>query len=260
MQARPKKNLGQHFLHEMHTIDRLLHAIAPRSKDVMVEIGPGEGALSLPLLESLGKLVAIELDEELIPQLEARAVGHGKLTVIHANALKMEFTALSRHLGVSRIRLIGNLPYYLSSPLLFHCLGHSSAITDMHFMLQKEVVDRMAAPPGSKVYGRLSVMTQLACRIEPLFEVPPKAFRPPPKVNSTVVRLLPFREEERFDADPARLSAIVKAAFAQRRKTLGNALGQLLDSKAISAAHIDPRTRAETLTPGDFVQLAKRLP
>jgi 16S rRNA (adenine1518-N6/adenine1519-N6)-dimethyltransferase len=158
------------------------------------------------------------------------------------------------------LRLAGNLPYYISSPILFHCVEHAAAIEDMHFMLQKEVVDRMAAAPGSKVYGRLSVMLQLACRVEPLFDVPPESFRPPPKVDSAVVRLQPLPPEERHDADPAQLYAVVKAAFAQRRKTLSNALKQVMDSDAIRRADVDPRARAETLSPADFVRLAKVVP
>ncbi len=159
--------------------------------------------------------------------------------------------------GVPRLRLAGNLPYYISSPILFHCVEHAAAIQDMHFMLQKEVVERMAASAGSKVYGRLSVMLQLACRVEPLFDVPPEAFRPPPKVDSTVVRLVPLRPHELHDAPAEQLYAVVRAAFGQRRKTLANALKPLLDSDAIRRADVDPRARAETLTPADFVRLAK---
>ena len=156
-----------------------------------------------------------------------------------------------------QLRIAGNLPYYISSPILFHCIEHAPAIRDMHFMLQKEVVDRMAAEPGSKVYGRLSVMLQLACRVEPLFDVPPEAFRPPPKVESAVVRLLPLQPHELHDAPPEHVYAVVRAVFGQRRKTLANALKPLLDSDAIRRADVDPRARAETLAPTDFVRLAK---
>jgi 16S rRNA (adenine1518-N6/adenine1519-N6)-dimethyltransferase len=176
---------------------------------------------------------------------------------VHADVLKVDFTAMAHSHGVPRLRIAGNLPYYISSPILFHCVDHASAIADMHFMLQKEVVDRMAAEPGSKVYGRLSVMLQLACRVIPLFDVPPGAFRPPPKVDSSVVRLVPLAAHERHDADPERLHAVVKAAFAQRRKTLGNALRQVMDADAIRLADVDPKARAETLAPEDFVRLAK---
>lgn len=255
--ARPKKSFGQHFLHERRYIERIVAAIAPRPNDFLVEIGPGEGALTFPLLAVAGKLTAIELDTDLIPRLQAEAASIGELSIVHADVLKVDFTAMAQRAGVARLRIAGNLPYYISSPILFHCVEHAAAIADMHFMLQKEVVDRMAAEPGSKVYGRLSVMLQLACRVEPLFDVPPGAFRPPPKVDSSVVRLVPLPAEERHDADPARVYAIVKAAFAQRRKTLGNALRQLMDAQAIQAADVDPKARAETLAPGDFVRLAK---
>jgi 16S rRNA (adenine1518-N6/adenine1519-N6)-dimethyltransferase len=257
MNARPKKSFGQHFLHDRRYIERIVSAVAPRAEDFVVEIGPGEGALTLPLLAAAGKLTAIELDTDLIPGLQARAASMGELNIIHADVLKIDFTALAHSHGVQQLRIAGNLPYYISSPILFHCVEHFGAIQDLHFMLQKEVVERMAAEPGSKVYGRLSVMLQLACRVEPLFNVPPESFRPPPQVDSAVVRLLPLSPQEKHDADPQHVYAVVKAAFAQRRKTLGNALKQLLDSDAIRRADVDPRARAETLAPGDFVRLAK---
>lgn len=257
MNARPKKSFGQHFLHDRRYIDRIVSAVAPHAEDFVIEIGPGEGALTLPLLAAAGKLTAIELDTDLIPGLRARATSAGELHIIHADVLKVDFTALAHSHGVPRLRIAGNLPYYISSPILFHCVEHVAAIQDMHFMLQKEVVDRMAAEPGSKVYGRLSVMLQLACRVEPLFNVPAEAFRPPPKVESAVVRLLPLAPHELHDARPEHVYAVVKAAFGQRRKTLSNALRQLLDSDAIRRADVDPRARAETLAPADFVRLAK---
>ncbi|KZC42499.1 MULTISPECIES: 16S rRNA (adenine(1518)-N(6)/adenine(1519)-N(6))-dimethyltransferase RsmA [Rhodanobacter] len=257
MNARPKKSFGQHFLHDRRYIDRIVGAIAPRPEDFMVEIGPGEGALTLPLLAAAGRLTAIELDTDLIPALRSRAATVGELHVVHADVLKVDFSALAHRHGVPQLRIAGNLPYYISSPILFHCVEHAAAIRDMHFMLQKEVVERMAAEPGSKVYGRLSVMLQLACRVEPLFEVPPEAFRPPPKVESAVVRLQPLPPDERHDAVPEHVHAVVKAAFGQRRKTLANALRQLLDADAIRRAEVDPKARAETLAPADFVRLAK---
>ena len=257
MNARPKKSFGQHFLNDRRYIDWIVSAMTPRTEDFVVEIGPGEGALTLPLLAAAGKLTAIELDTDLIPGLEARAAAAGELHIIHADVLKIDFSALAHSHGVPRLRIAGNLPYYISSPILFHCVEHAAAIQDMHFMLQKEVVDRMAAAPGSKVYGRLSVMLQLACRVEPLFDVPPEAFRPPPKVDSAVVRLIPLAPHELHDARPEHVHAVVKAAFGQRRKTLANALKQLLDSDAIRRADVDPKARAETLAPEAFVRLAQ---
>jgi 16S rRNA (adenine1518-N6/adenine1519-N6)-dimethyltransferase len=257
MSARPKKSFGQHFLHDWRYIEGIVSAIKPRADDFVVEIGPGEGALTLPLLAAAGKLTAIELDTDLIPGLQARAASSGELQIIQADVLKVDFSALAHRHGVQRLRVAGNLPYYISSPILFHCVEHAAAIQDMHFMLQKEVVDRMAAEPGSKVYGRLSVMLQLACRVEPLFDVPAEAFRPPPKVESAVVRLVPLAAHELHDADPQHVHAVVKAAFGQRRKTLGNALKQLMGTDAILRADVDPKARAETLAPTDFVRLAK---
>ncbi|MDE2224914.1 MAG: 16S rRNA (adenine(1518)-N(6)/adenine(1519)-N(6))-dimethyltransferase RsmA [Xanthomonadaceae bacterium] len=255
MSARPKKHYGQHFLHERGVIERIVAAIAPRPDDRIIEIGPGEGALTLPLLQAAGRLTAIELDADLIEPLRLRAVSVGKLEIIHADVLKVDLTALA---GGGKLRLAGNLPYYVSSPILFHCLTHAAAITDMHFMLQKEVVDRMAAAPGSKVYGRLSVMLQLVCKVEPLLRVAPGAFRPPPRVESAVVRLTPLPQAQRPDpALAAKIDAVVRAAFNQRRKTLSNALRGLLDADAIRAAGIDPRARAEDVAPAGFVALAR---
>lgn len=257
MAAQPKKHYGQHFLHERGVIDRIVAAIAPRPGERIVEIGPGEGALTLPLLAAAGRLTAIELDTDMLAPLRERAVPVGELDIIHADVLKVDLTALA-HDG--NLRLAGNLPYYVSSPILFHCLAHASVIADMHFMLQKEVVDRMAAAPGSKVYGRLSVMLQLACRIEPLLRVAPGAFRPPPKVDSAVVRLLPLPATARPDPclAPA-IATVVRAAFGQRRKTLSNALRGLLDADAIRTAGVDPGARAETIAPQGFVELAKHV-
>jgi 16S rRNA (adenine1518-N6/adenine1519-N6)-dimethyltransferase len=252
--ARPKKHYGQHFLHERGIVERIVAAISPQPGDRIVEIGPGEGALTLPLLDAAHTLTAIELDAELIEPLRAAAQSRGELTIIHADVLEVDFTALA---GDGKLRLAGNLPYYVSSPILFHCLEHARAISDMVFMLQKEVVDRMAAPPGSKTYGRLSVMLQLACKVEPLLRVPPGAFRPPPQVDSAVVRLVPHATPLDAGVDHATVEAIVRAAFGQRRKTLSNALNGLLDADTIRAAGIDPRARAETVSPLQYVELAR---
>src|SRR5690606_16139032 len=189
-----KKALGQHFLHERGVVAKILLAIDPQPGERIVEIGPGQGALTFPLLERHGELTAIEFDRDLLAPLTEAARAHGALTLVHADVLDVDFTALA---AGTPIRLVGNLPYNLSSPILFHALDHAAAVRDMHFMLQKEVVDRMAAAPGSKVYGRLSVMLQASCEVTSLFTVGPGAFRPPPKVDSAVMRLVP--------RDPARI-------------------------------------------------------
>jgi 16S rRNA (adenine1518-N6/adenine1519-N6)-dimethyltransferase len=253
---RPRKRFGQHFLHDPGILRRIVAAIAPQPGQHIVEIGPGEGAMTLPLLREAGKLTAIELDRDLIEPLRDKARPIGELAIVNADVLTVDFAALAQG---GMIRLVGNLPYNISTPILFHCLDHAAAIADMHFMLQKEVVDRMAAAPGSKTYGRLSVMLQLRCTVEPLLKVPPGAFRPPPKVDSAVVRLTPLPASVLPHVDFATIGNIVRAAFGQRRKTLSNALSSLLDARAIAAAGIDPRARAEQLPPADFVALAQQV-
>lgn len=256
-----KKHLGQNFLHEQGVIDKIVQAIDPRPGDALVEIGPGQGALTFPLLRRHGALTAIEFDRDLHAPLLAAARAHGRLDLIEGDVLGVDFTALAARLGAAdgHIRLLGNLPYNLSTPILFHALAHAGAIRDMHFMLQKEVVERMAAPPGSKVYGRLSVMLQAHATVTPLFSVPPGAFRPAPKVDSAVVRLLPLAAERVAIADRALFANIVRAAFGQRRKTLRNALKGLADADAIASAGLAPEARAEQIPVAGFVHLANRL-
>ena len=251
--GRAKKALGQHFLHERAYIERIVDAVDPRPGDRLVEIGPGQGALTLPLLQRHGALTVIEFDRDLIAPLARAAAGAGDLEVIHRDVLDVDFSALA---GGTPLRVVGNLPYNISSPILFHVLDHAADIVDMHFMLQKEVVERMAAGPGSKAYGRLSVMLQAACLVVPLFEVPPGAFRPPPKVDSAVVRLAPRPAGEAGIADRERFAAVVRAAFGKRRKTLRNALSGLCDEACFQAAGIDPGTRAEQVPVAGFVRLA----
>ena len=253
-----KKNLGQNFLHDRGVIERIVLAIDPRPGDRIVEIGPGQGALTFPLLRRHGELTAIEFDRDLLQPLAAAAQAHGALSLLNANVLDVDFSALAAGgiPGDGPLRLVGNLPYNLSSPILFHALDHAAAIRDMHFMLQKEVVERMAAGPGSKVYGRLSVMLQAYCRVTPLFKVPPGAFRPAPKVDSAVVRLQPLPPGAVVVADRARFAHVVRAAFGQRRKTLRNALSGVVDATAIEAAGVRPDARAEQLSVADFASLA----
>ena len=252
----PKKNLGQHFLHERSVIEKIVLAVNPQPGDALVEIGPGQGALTLPLLRRHGSLTVIEFDRDLITPLMESAEGIGELTIIHKDVLKVDVGKLA---GEGRIRLVGNLPYNISTPILFHVLEHADAIIDMHFMLQKEVVERMACSPGSKVYGRLSVMLQAVCRVVPLFDVGPGAFRPPPKVDSAVVRLLPKAADEIGIADPLLFEALVRHAFGQRRKTLRNAVQAICSSADILAVGLRPEARAEQLHVSEFIALANHL-
>jgi len=253
---RPRKRFGQHFLHDAGVLRRIVSGIAPRPGQAVIEIGPGEGALTFPLLDTGIELTVIELDRDLAARL--RGMAHPRLRVIEADVLDVDFNALADAQGAP-LRVVGNLPYNVSSPILFHALDAAERIVDMHFMLQKEVVDRMAADHGSKAYGRLSVMLQSRCEVSPLFDVPPAAFRPPPKVDSAVVRLVPRPVDAIGIADPARFSQVVKAAFAQRRKTLRNTLAALANAEALTAAGIDPGMRAEQVPVTAFVQLANSL-
>ena len=256
-----KKHLGQNFLHDTGVIAKIVQAIDPRPGDAIVEIGPGQGALTFPLLRTHGELPAIEFDRDLHAPLQAAAREHGTLHLIEGDVLRVDFGALAAQRGDAggQIRLVGNLPYNLSSPILFHALDHAAAIRDMHFMLQKEVVERMAAGPGSKVYGRLSVMLQAYCTVTPLFVVAPGAFRPAPKVDSAVVRLLPTAADRIEVRDRAMFANVVRAAFGQRRKTLRNALHAVADSAAIEAAGLRPDARAEQVDVAGFVRLGNLL-
>jgi 16S rRNA (adenine1518-N6/adenine1519-N6)-dimethyltransferase len=250
---RPRKRFGQNFLHDPGIINRIVSAIAPQPSDRLVEIGPGKGAITLPLLQAAGRLQVVELDRDLIKPLQARCSGAGELVVHNADALKTDFCALS---GGGALRVVGNLPYNISTPLLFHLLAQSRCIADMHFMLQKEVVDRLAAAPGDGQYGRLSVMVQYRCEVTPLFTIGPGAFQPAPKVVSAFVRLQPWEKPPVTVQDEAMLGHIVRRAFGQRRKTLRNALRGILDDAQIRALDIDPTARAEVLGVDDFARLA----
>jgi len=249
-----KKRLGQHFLTDSYIIDRIVQAIDPQPGQQLVEIGPGQGALSLPLLRAHGCLTAIEFDRDLIAPLTAQTAGLGHLHLIQDDVLNVDLSQLA---GEKPLRLLGNLPYNVSTPILFHALKHAAVISDMTFMLQKEVVQRMAANPGSKIYGRLSVMLQAYCEVRALFDVPPQAFSPPPKVDSAVVRLVPRDSTNSLGIkNPLRFAQIVKAAFAQRRKTLRNALSQICSSQQMACAAVPEQARAEQLAVADFVRLA----
>lgn len=251
---RPRKRFGQHFLRDSGVVERIVAAIRPLPGDRLVEIGPGLGALTRPLLDAAGELDAVELDRDLLEPLRARCAGSGVLRIHCADALVFDFAAL-RGDG-PRLRLTGNLPYNISTPLLFHLLDQAEHLRDLHFMLQLEVVERMAAGPGEDAYGRLSVMLQYRCRVESLFAVEPEAFRPPPKVRSAVARLVPRETSPVSVRDERRFAEVVRLAFAQRRKTLRNALRGLLDAGQIEAAGVDPGARAETLDLAAFAALS----
>jgi 16S rRNA (adenine1518-N6/adenine1519-N6)-dimethyltransferase len=255
--SRAKKRLGQHFLHDPGTIERIVRAIAPVHGDRLVEIGPGRGAITLRLLEAAGTLDVIEIDRDVLPALEARCRGRGELHVHLEDALEFDLRAL-RGDGAP-LRLVGNLPYNISTPLLFRFLEQLDAVSDMHFMLQKEVVARMAARPGGKEYGRLTVMLAPWVRVEPLFDIGTGAFSPPPRVVSTFFALRAHATPPFTIADPSAYARVVAAAFGQRRKTLRNSLAALLDTARIEAAGVDPTARAETLSPSQFASLAAEL-
>lgn len=251
----PRKRFGQHFLHDPGVIGRIVAAIAPQPQDRMVEIGPGLGALTLPLLARLNELHAVEIDRDAIRHLHELTQNDPRLQIHSADVLKFTFAHIYEG---ERLRVVGNLPYNISTPLLFHLIEQRQRILDMHFMLQKEVVDRMAAAPGSEHYGRLTVMLSPWVRIEPLFDIGPGAFRPPPRVVSTVVRLTPHEQPLQI-GDPHHFATVVGAAFSQRRKTLRNSLKPFLDADDIAAVGIDPGLRAEVLSPAEFVALSSRL-
>lgn len=253
----PKKNLGQHFLADQDIISKIVLAVKPVAGDFLVEIGPGQGAITFPLLKKHGALTVIEFDRDLITPLMESAEGMGDLTIIHKDVLKVDFTKLAADRPA--MRLVGNLPYNISTPILFHVLEHAPVVRDMHFMLQKEVIDRMAAEPGSKVYGRLTVMLQARCEVTPLFMVPPHAFRPPPKVDSAVVRLVPLAADKIHIKDAVLFENLVRDAFGQRRKTIRNAMQALATSDDIEAVGLRPDARAEQLPVTDFIKLANFL-
>jgi 16S rRNA (adenine1518-N6/adenine1519-N6)-dimethyltransferase len=245
----PRKRFGQHFLTDTAVLDAIVRAIDPQPGEALVEIGPGLGALTDPLVACCERLTVIELDRDLAARLRRRA----ELQVIEADVLTVDFSALARERG-QRLRVVGNLPYNISSPIAFHLLAHVDAITDQHFMLQKEVVDRMAASPGDKDYGRLSVMLQWRYDIESLFEVPPEAFEPPPRVDSAVVRMLPLPTPPAVDA--TLLSELVAVAFSQRRKLLRHTLGRWLEARGLGGT-FDVQRRAEEVPVAEYVALAQ---
>ena len=235
-------------------INRIIATVAPKPREHLVEIGPGQGAITGGLLRAANRLDVVELDRDLIQPLRASLGGLGELRVHNHDALEFAFCRLVEN--SERLRIVGNLPYNISTPLLFHLLDQAGCIDDMHFMLQKEVVDRMTADPCCKAYGRLSVMVQSRCEALPLFDIPPSAFNPAPKVNSTFVRVTPFPEPRFVIDDPPFFSRLVAQSFNQRRKTLRNSLKELVTAEQMIRADVDPGLRAERLEVADFVRLA----
>jgi len=251
---RARKRFGQHFLTDPAVIDAILNSIHVTADDVVVEIGPGQGALTESLARQAGELHAIELDRDLAEKLQRRFEHQDSVTIHEADALSFDFSALGR-----RLRVVGNLPYNISTPLLFHLLKHRDNIVDMHFMLQKEVVERMAAEPGSKAYGRLGIMLGCHLHIESLFDVDRRAFKPPPAVTSAVVRLDPLPSGTFEIDDEAFLSMLVATAFMQRRKTLRNSLKKLAAPSDFEATGIDGGKRPEQISIAEYVALGNHL-
>ncbi|MBA4175813.1 MAG: 16S rRNA (adenine(1518)-N(6)/adenine(1519)-N(6))-dimethyltransferase [Leptothrix sp. (in: Bacteria)] len=245
-----RKRFGQHFLTDDGVIHGIVRAIDPRPGEALVEIGPGLGALTYALRDRCGALTVIELDRDLAARLRRQ----GGLTVVEADVLQVDFKALAAAAG-QKLRVVGNLPYNISTPILFHLLEATAVVQDQHFMLQKEVVERMAAAPGSKDYGRLSVMLQWRYRIESVLDVPPEAFDPPPRVDSAVVRMEPLPVDDSIDA--ARLSALVAVAFSQRRKILRGTLGRWITQQGLQT-DFDLQRRAEEVPVAEYLALARR--
>ena len=251
---RPRKRFAQHFLTDPGVVDEIVRSIRPSSNDIVVEIGPGLAAITAPLLADAGSMHAIELDRDLAAQLRQRFADEPKLTIHEADALRFDYSTLGEDL-----RVVGNLPYNISTPLLFHLLDYRAHIADMHFMLQKEVVARMAAQPGSKAYGRLGIMLGCYFDIEALFDVDRQAFDPPPDVTSAIVRLTPLPEGSYDVQDAAKLSRLVATAFSQRRKTIRNALRKVADEALLESVGIDPSLRPEAIAIAEYVRLANTL-
>ncbi len=253
----PRKRFGQNFLIDQHIINDILSAIAPRSGDNLVEIGPGKGALTAPLLAQCPTLKMIELDRDLVAALQTKFADYTDCQILQRDALKFDFATLFK--TSQPLRIVGNLPYNISTPLIFHLLDYADNIADMHFMLQKEVVDRLAARPGNKHYGRLSVAIQYRCQVDTLVAVPPHAFAPAPKVESAFVRLTPLRPLPLRANDPALFRRLVNTCFQQRRKTLRNSLKLLVTTELAETLDADLKARPETLSVADFVNLSNQL-
>ncbi|KTD17977.1 16S rRNA (adenine(1518)-N(6)/adenine(1519)-N(6))-dimethyltransferase RsmA [Legionella jordanis] len=252
MKHNPRKRFGQNFLQDRQIINQILSAANLKPEDKVVEIGPGLGALTKPLLRQLNHLNAIEIDQDLLEHLRQLPEAEEKLTLLSADALTVDYSQWGKHL-----RILGNLPYNISTPLLLHLVNYAPFIDDMHFMLQKEVVLRIAAEPGTKAYGRLTIMLQYFCDVTYLFDVPPEAFYPKPKVDSAIVRLKPYRQSPFPAVNVARLEHLVAQAFSMRRKTVANNLKPFLNAAQLNDLGIDASLRPEQLSIAEYVRLAK---
>lgn len=253
IQHKARKRFGQNFLHDHGVIRQIVASIAPKKGQKIVEIGPGKGALTEGLISVTGSMDVVELDRDLIPILKVNLFRYPDLRIHEADAMKFDFSTLAVD---GNLRIVGNLPYNISTPLIFHLLQHANLVDDMHFMLQKEVVDRLAAQPGDSLYGRLSVMAQYYCQVDSLFVVGPEAFDPAPKVHSAIVRMAPYKEKPYIADDYTTLEKVVRVGFQQRRKTLRNNYKGLLDNDDFNALNIDAGLRPERLNVNDFVRIA----
>ncbi|AKH62770.1 MULTISPECIES: 16S rRNA (adenine(1518)-N(6)/adenine(1519)-N(6))-dimethyltransferase RsmA [Photorhabdus] len=253
-----RKRFGQNFLTDQFVIDSIVTAINPKPGQAVLEIGPGLGALTEPVGERMDKMTVVELDRDLAARLQVHPQLKDKLTIIQQDAMTVNFSELSQQRELP-LRVFGNLPYNISTPLMFHLFNYTDAIADMHFMLQKEVVNRLAAGPGSKAFGRLSVMAQYYCQVIPVLEVPPTAFTPAPKVDSAIVRLIPHKSIPHPVKNIRMLSRITTQAFNQRRKTIRNSLGDLFTVEQLTELGIDPGTRAENISVEQYCKMANWL-
>lgn len=251
-----RKRFGQNFLQDTHVIHQIIMAISPHKSEHLVEIGPGQGAITEPLLASCCQLDVIELDRDLVTQLSKQFPSQQRFTLHSADALTFDYASLIQR---DKIRIVGNLPYNISTPLLFHLLSFTDHIQDMHFMLQKEIVNRLQAQPGSKQYGRLSIMIQLHCHVEALFDVDPESFDPKPKVMSSIVRLTPHLNQKFQIDDVPFFEKLVTTAFSQRRKTIRNSLKKMCSDIELEKAGINPSQRAESINISEFVTLSNQL-
>ena len=254
---RARKRFGQNFLHDPGIINKIVRAVSAKSSDHLVEIGPGQGAITSELIESGARLDAIEVDRDLVARLQHQFADNNNFRLHQADALDFDFATLQSN--QEKLRVVGNLPYNISTPLIFHLLNQQALIQDMHFMLQLEVVKRLAAGPGSKTYGRLGIMTQYFCHVESLFEVPPEAFSPRPKVTSAIVRLTPYPEPPFPARNLDTLATLLRTAFNLRRKTLRNSLKALMPREQMEALAVDLNARPETLSLEQFVDISNHI-